>query len=235
MPLLFPLISLFPLLSIACIQTFENPIPVQLNNPAFPVKVTKPNTKAKKIPYLSIKEKAYKVLREKGIWTRNDFANKRPFDPELQRIPSNPYKHYKGWSWLDARFLPKEEAYKLLRRKGILTLEDFLWERPTDPELQRIHSHPYMYYKGWSWPEVRGEEKVEFLKTKEEAYELLQTKDILSKRDFERRRAFDQELQQIPRSPDKYKPYKGWSWLDAYGEKHKIFQLPERKVHQQIH
>ena len=188
------------------------------------------------IEFLKTIEEAYQLLQRKNVTSIKDFLKKRPTDPELQQIPFNPYKYYKGWSWKKAlgkqKLLEnKEEAYQLLQRKNITSVKDFLKRRPTDPELQQIPAAPDKYYKGWNWKKALGKQKL--LENKEEAYQLLQRKNITSVKDFLKRRPTDPELQQIPATP--YQHYKGWSWNKALGKQEFLensedaYQLLQRK------
>ena len=173
--------------------------------------------------FFETKEEAYELLQRKNI-TSTNFRKRRETDPELQRrIPAAPSKHYEGWSWYEVTgkikptFLEtKEEAYELLQRKNVTSKTDFGKRRPTDPELQKIHSNPLKHYEGWNWYEATGRIKPTFLETKEEAYELLQRKNVTSEPDFRKRRPTDPELQKIQAAPERQ--YEGWSWKEARGE-----------------
>ena len=116
-----------------------------------------------KLGFFETKEEAYELIQRKNIISEKDFFGRRKKDPELQKIPINPYRHYEGWNWYEATgkvkpefFETKEEAYKLLKRKNIKLMKDFLKQRETDPELQRIPVNPYKHYEGWSWYEATG-------------------------------------------------------------------------------
>ena len=186
-----------------------------------------------KIGFFETKEEAYELIQRKNIISEKDFFRRRKKDPELQKIPINPYRHYEGWSWYEATgrikpkfFETKGEAYKLLKRKNITSQRNFLKQRETDPELQRIPVDPYRHYEGWNWYEATGKVKPEFFETKEEAYKLLKRKNIKSRRDFWKRRKKDPELQKIPINP--YRHYEGWNWYEATGKvKPEFFETKE--------
>ena len=105
--------------------------------------------------YLS-KEEAYEILRKRKL-NSETFHKLRSDEPELQKIPSNPQRYYEGWSWNEVtgygQYLPKKEAYELLRRKEVNS-KTFQKLRPGDPELQKIPSNPQRYYEDWDWKEV---------------------------------------------------------------------------------
>ena len=120
------------------------------------------NEKMKTRPSL---DEAKQIVRRKGIKTSTEFRERRKIDPELQLIPSNPYKAYKdeGWvSWQDflgTKWITLNEATQIVRKKGIKTSTEFRERRKTDPELQLIPSTPDKTYKdeGWiSWQDFLG-------------------------------------------------------------------------------
>ena len=108
---------------------------------------------------------AKQIVRKKNIKTVKEFLERRKTDPEIQLIPSNPYRAYKdeGWvSWQDflgTKRVTLNEAKQIVRRKRIKLKLEFLERRKTDPEIQLIPSHPNRTYKeeGWvSWPDFLG-------------------------------------------------------------------------------
>jgi superfamily II DNA or RNA helicase len=184
--------------------------------------------------FFATKEEAYELIQRKNV-TSTNFPERRKIDPELQRIPPYPYDYYEGWSWFEARgkakpnFLTKEEAYELIQRKNV-TSTNFHERRKTDPELQRIPPKPRTHYEGWSWKEAKG--KLTFFEIKEEAYELIQRKNVTSA-NFHKQRKTDPELQRIPANPRAH--YEGWSWKEARGKltffetKEEAYELIQKK------
>ena len=173
----------------------------------------------KKSDFFNTKEEAYEVIQTKKV-NSITFPERRKDDPELKKIPKNPQQHYKDWSWPEALGKPKffdtkEEAYEVIRRKKVNST-NFLKRRKDDPELQKIPVQPRQHYEDWSWPEALGKPKrphtSEFFNTKEEAYEVIQTKKVNSIT-FPERRKDDPELKKIPRNPHQH--YKDWSWPEA--------------------
>ena len=176
-----------------------------------------------KLEFLETKEEAYELIKKENVKSKKDFWEKRKTNPELQRIPVNPDKHYEGWSWREAtgkvkpEFLKtKKEAYELIKKENVKSQREFLEKRKTNPELQRIPTHPDRYYEGWSWYEATGRVKPEFLETKKEAYELIKKENVKSQREFLEKRETNPELQRIPVNP--YTHYEGWSWKEATGK-----------------